>query len=106
MTSSRAKRKHEKEEVRSMSEEKLIALRRQGAYIHHLREGQSLSVEAFADRLDIDPSQLEAIEEGKEEAPDKVIRQLPAISNAYEVAMQSAFGERWQKLKERGARAI
>ncbi len=89
-----------------MDKEKPLILRRQGAYIRHLREEQSLSVKAFADRLDIYPSQLEAIEEGEEEAPDKVIRQLPDISNAYEVNMQSVFGARWNKLKERGVKAI
>ena len=89
-----------------MDKEKLPTLKGQGAYIRRLRKEQSLSVEAFADRLDIRPSQLKAIEDGEKEAPDKVIRQLPDISNAYEVEMESAFGARWQKLKERGAKAI
>jgi len=89
-----------------MSEEKLITLRRQGAYIRHLREGQSLSVEAFADKLGIYVSELEVIERGDTEAPDKVIKQLSDISNAYDIMMGNIFGKRWEKLKERGARAI
>lgn len=90
-----------------MAEEESIMLRRQGAYIRRLREEQEKSVRAFADGLDIQPSQLEAIENGTEEAPDKVIKGLPGISNAYDEDMQTFFGARWLRLKEdKGAEAV
>ncbi len=71
-----------------------------------------MSVEAFAHRLCIPgkfhicPSELDAIEKGETEAPDKVVKQLPDISNAYDITMGNIFGERWEKLKEKGAEAI
>lgn len=65
-----------------------------------------MSIEAFADRLDIYPSKLKAIEKGDAEAPDNVIKQLPDISNAYDTKMRNVFGKRWEKLKEKGAEAI
>lgn len=83
-----------------------LKLQREGIYIRFLREQQKMSLEAFADRLDIKPRELEAIESGDTEASDKVIRQLPDISNAYEHDMLNFFGDRWKKLKEDGAKAI
>lgn len=89
-----------------MKDEEKASLKRQGSYIRHLREQQQMSLETFADRLDIYPSELDAIERGDVEASDKVIKQLPDISNAYDVDMQNIFGKRWEKLKEKGAQAI
>lgn len=82
------------------------SLKEQGSYILHLREEQQLSLEAFAERLDVQPSLLGAIERGERRAPDKIIRQLPDISNAYEHDMNRVFGERWSKLKGKGYKAI
>ena len=89
-----------------MTDEEKARLKRQGSYIRHLREQQQMSLEAFADRLDIYPNELDAIEQGDIEASDKVIKQLPDISNAYDVDMRNIFGKRWEKLKEKGAQAI
>ena len=77
-----------------------LKLQKQGVYIRFLREQQKMSLEAFADRLDIKTSELEATENGDTEAPDKVIRQLPDISNAYEHDMLNFFGSRWEKLSD------
>ena len=89
-----------------MKDEEKARLKRQGSYIRHLREQQKMSLEDFAERLDIKPNELDAIERGDVEASDKVIKQLPDISNAYDVDMQNIFGKRWEKLKEKGAQAI
>lgn len=89
-----------------MTDEKKLRLKREGSYIRHLREEQQMSLEAFADRLDIYPSELDAIERGDVEASDKVVKQLPDISNAFDVDMQNIFGKHWEKLKEEGAQAI
>ncbi len=74
-------------------------LQKEGSYIRHLQEEQKMSVRDFADRLDVSPNYLETIENGDVEAPDKVVVQLPGISNAYEITMERIFGERWVKLK-------
>lgn len=89
-----------------MTDEEKARLKRQGNYIRHLREQQQMTLEAFADRLDIYPSELDAIERGDVEATDKIIKQLPDISNAYDVDLRNIFGKRWEKLKEKGAQAI
>jgi len=79
-----------------------LAIRKQGAYIKHLRAEQDLSVEAFADRLHIKPDELKQIENGNTEAPDEVIRQLLRISDANEYYMYRFFRERWEALTEKG----
>ena len=79
-----------------------LAIKKQGAYIKHLRAEQELSVEAFADRLHIKPDELKEIENGNIEAPDEVIRQLLSISDADEYYMYRFFGDRWEILKEEG----
>lgn len=89
-----------------LTDEEKLRLQKQGSYIRYLREEQRMSLEAFADRLDIYASELEAIERGDTEAPDKVIKQLPDISNAYDIMMGNIFGKRWEELKEKGAKAI
>ena len=76
-----------------------LRLQEEGSYIRHLREEQQMSVEDFADRLDVSPNYLEAIENGDAETSDKVVIQLPDISNAYERTMERIFDERWVKLK-------
>ena len=87
-------------------EEEKLAIKKQGAYIQHLRADQNLSVEAFADRLHIKPNELKEIEEGNIEAPDEVIRQLLYVIKANELDFESNmyrfFGERWEALKEKG----
>ena len=79
-----------------IGKERLI-INRQGNYIRHLRVKRNLSVEAFADRLNIKPNELKEIEDGNAEAPGEVIRQLLSIPKVTEDDMYRVFGERWER---------
>ncbi len=85
-----------------MAGEVIPALKRQGAYIRHLRAVQNLSIEDFAANLNIKPERLEDIEEGVIETPDDVITQLIAVAEATEWEIYRFFGERYEALKESG----
>ena len=85
-----------------MVKEQKSAIKRQGGYIRYLRARRNLSAEAFANKLGISPCELQQIEDGNIEAPDRVFRELLSVSNADGYYMYLYFGERWEELKEKG----
>ncbi|MFC2001495.1 hypothetical protein ACFLUZ_03195 [Chloroflexota bacterium] len=86
------------------SKDKLI-LEKHGYYIQHLRAQKNLSFEVFAERLDVDPSELRALEEGLLEVSNEVTRRLVLASDANEYDMEKVFGAHyWEVVRETGLR--
>ncbi|MFC1964720.1 hypothetical protein ACFLWG_01775 [Chloroflexota bacterium] len=82
-------------------------LTKQGKYVRHLRARMNMSVVTFAAKLNVDPNDLLAVEEGLIKIPREMLGQLILLTDVYEYEMEQIYREHyWDAVQEIGTRSF